>query len=304
MAYYRDHTLKTRLHFCAMIVLCMMVFASPLNAQVGDPGIFAEKTCDPDYFESLKSRAWLEAQREIVQNQNLIVKPDSVLEYSCFDRQLSVLAYYARSPDGELFSGSSRWGNAGTNMSLALGRLTGQALKAYDEQNFKYDYLGGRMEGVDYKMDRVQGTGPATLIIPNQNYSCDEMDKVWKYAKCMDFINKKHDEFFTFAEHAQDDKRKLPEPCENIAPWGENIQKATGIGVPWERDDLKTYLEYIYPLDTRGCGHANRSKIPTGLIIYNPKSPVNEYRENVCIVPGCYYKPTSINAGTCERPQQ
>ena len=38
--------------------------------------------CDPDYYESLEARAWLEAQREITQNQNLIYKPDSALEYT------------------------------------------------------------------------------------------------------------------------------------------------------------------------------------------------------------------------------
>ena len=289
----RDHRLKTGLHFYAVIALCMMAFASPLNAQVGNPGIFADRTCDSDYFESLKARAWLEAQREMVQNQNLIAKPDSVLEYSCFDKQLNVLAYYAR-PGGELFSGTTRWGTAGTNMQMALQRLTGKALIAYENQNFDHTYLGGRMTS-GYTMSPV---------VPKPNYSCDEMDKVWKYAKCMDFVDKKHDEFFTFGEHSRDDKRKLPEPCENIAPWGANIQHATGGGVPWDRDHLVTYLEYIYPPDVSRCGHPLKSKIPTGLIVYNSKAPVTKYRENVCIVPGCYYKPTSLNDGTCERPQQ
>jgi hypothetical protein len=286
-----NHGVLVWVRLCTLVAVSM-VFTAPLNAQVGDPGIFAEKTCDPDYFESLKSRAWLEAQREIVQNQNLIVKPDSVLEYSCFNKQLNVLAYYAR-PGGELFSGTNRWGAAPTNMRLALQRLTGDALIAYDNQNFNHDYLGGRMVGTSYTMEPV---------VEDPNYNCGEMDKVWKYAKCMDFIDKPHDEFFTFAEHARDDKRKLPEPCENIAPWGENIQKATGAGVPWERDHLKTYLELIYPRDANSCGHPAKSKIPTGLIVFNSTAAVSEFRENICIVPGCYYKPTSRDQGTCVRP--
>ena len=41
--------------------------------------------CDPQIMDLLETRAWLTAQREIVSNQNLIYKPDSTLEYSCFD---------------------------------------------------------------------------------------------------------------------------------------------------------------------------------------------------------------------------
>src|SRR5437016_4882806 len=41
--------------------------------------------CDPEYMDALEARAYLEAQREVAQNQNYILKPDSVLEYTCFD---------------------------------------------------------------------------------------------------------------------------------------------------------------------------------------------------------------------------
>lgn len=276
------------LPFLAAMVLCLPALT---NAQA-NTGLFADDTCDNDYWESLKSRAWLESQREITQNQNLIAKPDSVLEYSCFDKQLNVLAWYAK-PGGPLFSGLRTWGDPGTNMRLALQRLTGDALIQYERQNFNHDYVGGRMVGSKYTM---------SPIIENPNYSCDEMDKVWKYAKCMDFIDKPHDEFFTFAEHAADDKRKLPEPCENSDKWGENIRKATGGGVPWNRDNLRTYLEFIYPRANQVCGDPNRSKVPTGLIVYNSTAGISEYKEHICIVPGCYYKPQNRDTGQCVRP--
>lgn len=295
-------TIKKWIQLCAVMVLSMGI-ALPLGAQVGEPGIFADRTCDLDYLESLKARAWMEAQREIVQNQNLIVKPDSVLEYSCFDRQLNVLAYYARKtpPGGELFSGTYRWGTPPTNMLMALQNLTGTPLIAYDTQNFNHAYLGGRMGSVSNDQWVPQGYEMQSLA-EDPNYTCNEMDKVWKYAKCMDFIDKPHDEFFTFAEHSRDDKRKLPEPCENIAPWNENIRIATGAGVPWERDPLKTYLEYIYPRDPSRCGDPRKSKLPTGVMVYNSTHRLEKYLEHVCIVPGCYYDPTDIEEGTCKLP--
>ncbi len=53
------------------------------------------ETCDPDFWDVLKDRAWEEGQREINQNQNLIARPDSVLAMTCFDSFLNHLARYA-----------------------------------------------------------------------------------------------------------------------------------------------------------------------------------------------------------------
>ena len=52
-------------------------------------------TCDPEFFDVMSNRAWLEAQREITQNANLITKPDSVLSLSCFNQFLNTASSYA-----------------------------------------------------------------------------------------------------------------------------------------------------------------------------------------------------------------
>lgn len=52
-------------------------------------------TCEQDFWDVIQNRAWEEGQREMVQNQNLIARPDSVLSISCFKDQMQHLAKYA-----------------------------------------------------------------------------------------------------------------------------------------------------------------------------------------------------------------
>lgn len=52
-------------------------------------------TCDPEFWDVMKDRAWMEAQREITQNANLIARPDSVLSLSCFDSLMNHISKYS-----------------------------------------------------------------------------------------------------------------------------------------------------------------------------------------------------------------
>ncbi len=52
-------------------------------------------TCDAEFWGVVKNRAWMEAQREMTQNANLVVRPDSVLSMTCFGEQMEHLAWYA-----------------------------------------------------------------------------------------------------------------------------------------------------------------------------------------------------------------
>ncbi|MCB1580695.1 MAG: hypothetical protein H6859_04680 [Rhodospirillales bacterium] len=259
-------------------------------------GLFAPDPCDPEYYESLKSRAWLEAQREITQNQNLIFKADSVLEYTCFDGYLKELADHAGPPvaAGKMFTGTNRWGGVPGNMSTTLSRLVAAPMDAYDTANFNHTLLGGRTGS---------GVNLPASISPG-NYTCNVMDQVWKQAKCMDFIHTAaEDGFFTFDQyHAQADKRFLPTRCPKTANFKAEQDKAIETATtPWTEDDVITYFGLIFP--SGGCGSANgqfASKIKTGLVIERTSGGVSKYNEYVCVVPGCYYEPTGQNSGSCK----
>lgn len=56
---------------------------SPAWAQMAVPPAIPQ-SCDAQFHDVLRTKAWMEAQREIEVAQTLIQKPDSVMDYSCF----------------------------------------------------------------------------------------------------------------------------------------------------------------------------------------------------------------------------
>lgn len=66
-------------------------------------------TCDADFMNQIYARAWLESQRDMIKAEVLIRKPDSILEYTCFN-QFNDLAVTRAAP---LFSETERWTGGG-----------------------------------------------------------------------------------------------------------------------------------------------------------------------------------------------
>ena len=275
--------------------------AGPLFPPGGsdDDPVFAEDACDPEYYESLRSRAWLEAQREITQNQNLIAKPDSVLEYTCFDEHLNHMAMIA---ENNLFlSQTDRWGRPPGNMENALSLLT-RVIRRYQSSNFNHRLLGGRYRGPDEPDPDHPSYHVFSGSMSPGSYACNTMNRVWEVAKCMDFIDSsEHDGFFSFEDYANNpDRRFLAPACTHTAPFEENINRAyMDAGTPWTEDPIDTYFNLIYPED-EGCGDES-SVLSTGLLITRTTETPNEYNEHICVVPGCYYQPTGEDSGECVR---
>ena len=108
----------------------------PLNPNDGPniTGPNAAKTssdaCDADFMNQIYGRAYLEAEREIVMSQIALRKPDSVMEYTCFDQHAGLAGQYA----APLFSSSVNWqsktvslvpGVVGALSALANGDVAG-----------------------------------------------------------------------------------------------------------------------------------------------------------------------------------
>ncbi len=272
---------KTHLWLFALLVF------SFIPSSVKAVSIIADSPCDEQYYESLAARAWLEAQREITQNQNIILKPDSVFEYTCFDRLVDELANHA----SQMLSETSAYGNPlGSNsMDHALQNLVGTSLISYVSANYGYypGLLGGHTAALGIKHTPAAINGGTV-------YSCDIMERVWKAAKCINFItNDDKDGFYTFQEYSTStDKRHLPTACTPIlGNWVANINTALTTG-PWSNDPLKTYISET---TSQNCVAAACSctghPIPTGIKVSKP-SPINiTYDEKVCLQPGCRYHP-------------
>ncbi len=237
---------------------------------------FADSPCDPDYYDSLKARAFLEAQREITQNQNLIVKPDSVLEYTCFDQYADVLAAQARN----MFSESERWGpingvTPGQSMGLSLDAAVGDSLNNYITANFNHPFIG-KTVGVNYSPGPIQAG----------SYNCTKMNEVWAQAKCGDFTENANEGFFTLQDYANSgDKRSHDgQACSADKRWTTSYDTALAAPV-WPADPAQSYQNLTNETE---CGSS--LKIPTG-ISYSG----NSGNELVCLIPGCI----SRNGGAC-----
>ena len=255
--------------FCAL-----MMIASPAKAQPA--------SCDPNYWNALKARAWMEAQREISQNQNLIYKPDSVLELTCFENFNRALAAAAFS----LFSETTVFGVTpvdNQSMDRALTRLVQSGLRAYIDGNFSHAYLGGRGTG---------GSGSPAAAIAEGNaytYTCAEMLNVWNQAKCYNFnARPAHDDFFYIRDYETTEVRQLPTACAPIDPrWATNIPIAYNTTGGYASDPVQAYANFFYP--TGACGAAPATPaIPTGVQIYISADPsAGTFEERICVHPGC-----------------
>lgn len=269
--------------------------------------------CDPQYMEALEARAWLEVNREITQNQNLIAKPDSVLEYTCFNRFLDEAA--AGFLPQRQFSETTRWGPiagfSSATTDLALDEVVGSAFRTYINSNFDHDYLGHRAEGNDY-------TG-YTSPVQSRSYSCAEMSRVWQLAKCTDFFEYDNrdsggvnrDGFMDFDWYNSTDPRNLP-PGSECSPPGTSpgiysvaLETAfnqdaprreasryylpagaeTDFGAsPYDVDNVVSHMDFILHQ-----GHPLASScqtIRTGITVN--RVGMSEYPDAICPNPGCH----------------
>jgi hypothetical protein len=297
-------------HYVALLALLLliplMLVQKPDVACAG--AAIAPTPCDPTYYESLENRAWLEAQREITQNQNLIFKPDSVLSYTCFEQYLGVLANQTQN----MFSESNRWGNeilgANQNVSMdtALSRLVIQALVPFLELNFhggsNRRTLGNRPGAPN--RSRPENTHNTTPM--PSGYNCSLMNQVWMAAKCYNFATQPNDGFFTFENYdTTADKRLYPTPCAAGPDYGAPII-AAGLNPtsppPWPADITQTYFGMLSatadPSIATDCSDSRR--IPSGVQVRRTLQSPTTFQEFVCLEAGCHYQPPSGGgSGTC-----
>ena len=244
---------------------------------IAAPAFAQPATCDPAYWDALKAKGWAEAQRENTENQNLIYKADSVLEYTCFDNFLEALA--ANTPN--LFSETTYWPGvvSPTNMVNALNILVANSLPNYIGGNFGHTYLGGRST-LDSTIGSAAG-GQTT-------YDCDQMAAVWEAAKCLNFVDKTaHDDFFYLQKWDGWDPRELPTACTPDGRYAAQLALANNTSNQYKEETWNMYATFF---DTASCGAI---PVPTGVTV--TRNGITAYKEHICANPGCAFD----RAGAC-----
>lgn len=189
------------------------------DAKSGDTA----KRCDGNLMNQIYARAFLEANRDYLLGMSMIRKPDSVLEYTCFDQFVGIVG--AQAP--KIFSETTDWQNheilrntadepndnpITINVVQPQGELTAMldtllmdALEEFIESpaagnpNFGHTYIGG-LSVFDNNL---------TYAVANAAYNCTDMQQVWNFAKCIDFGEE--DQFWSFEHLTELDPRVLPD---------------------------------------------------------------------------------------------
>lgn len=175
-----------------------------------------DTACDGNFMNQIYARAYMEASREVIMGQQLIHKPDSVLEYTCFD---SFLNQAGQNANG--FSSSSDFAArnicietadtacinttittpvSGTEVADALNIFLYGTLQDYINTNFGHTFMG--------EATTIDSAISAPAAAP---YDCAHMATVWEIAKCVDFAE--DDRFRTFEELILTDPRSIPAAC-------------------------------------------------------------------------------------------
>lgn len=317
------------------IAAAFLPFGNDTCAQTTGGGSIAPQTCDTQVWQTMEMRAKMETEREIMQNQNLIFKPDSILAYTCFDKFAAHSALYA----GSLFTHTKywdgkeiiEWGDKGNyvGMDKAMENVVTQSMKTYMESNFDHSMLGGRGDLMSSGGGSSGGLGKyQTTQVPSKggDYTCARMEAVWKAAKCMNFIhnaNFKEDGFHPYLDlkdHNGDqdvagyqtygDVRNFPTACSSTSPVDGN---------PWDQawlksrnensfGDMNKFYKFSEPLDkvftdVRKKVDPEKCSDPilTGVtVIESNASGGSDYADGVCTNPGCVFKKGG-NRGRCEK---
>ncbi|MCB1532625.1 MAG: hypothetical protein KDJ35_07135 [Alphaproteobacteria bacterium] len=277
-------------------------------------------SCDTQVYDVLSDRAWMEGQREMEVAEKLILKPDSVLEYSCFAQRRNELRQY-----GMVWSSTSALDDGDiTSMMIELTALAAaQAILLGDSSGLE-GIIESVGEGLLGGIIANAGGDPLELLVDPvlQNYLsenfyhslgggvydgtggggvCDSMNVIWSFLKCNNFDE---DTFFKFSDLAANDYRDLPMQCPagtRNADWANAIAGANPpAATPATNGGMDAIQTRSAMLDLT-CPEA---PIPLGVQVTGGAAGdvgFDHYTDMVCSAPGCYYTPTSETTGVCRR---
>lgn len=280
----------------------------------------------------------MEGQREVTQNQNVILRPDSVLQYSCFDSlQYNIAAGVNFSEMGWI----GAFGKLGLfALDLAIMATSLQTLldmstlppKGYLIENFNAPLYGGRMGLTEYFLPSLP-----FIFYDMQPYTCNYMQRVWDAAKCSNFFDEDdHDGFYDFNWYAFNDPRtylthigwnqanscnvvnlaksgKIPRPHlidVGVATNWRSDSHVLSSENPWPGDATPYDDDPVDPASVMGLIMPVGTALPTGPG-YIPCAPpiatgvcvnrpgMGSYMDAVCPNPGCHYDVPVGGGGGC-----
>lgn len=216
---------------CAALLSLFVV-----SAPEGVRAAVIDKACDPEFMDKLKERAWMEAQREIMNNQQMIAKPDSVLALSCYDSWMSSMT-----------SSFSKDNGSGLNS-------TKNQANTYLQSSYNHSLGGGNQGG-------------------SNSSNCGNIKSLWESAECK---NLELSQILTLKDASTNDPRKQPKSCGNSGSWDDPIKNLTTAGAGVGFDKMNLFTSIVAPLSETGTSGGSKkcaAGIPTGVFLGDDKNP-------------------------------
>ncbi|MBI1300383.1 MAG: hypothetical protein GC137_01870 [Alphaproteobacteria bacterium] len=197
-------------------------------------------------MNQIYSRAFMEASREVILSAQMIHKPDSVLEYSCFHQQVNMAAVHGgkafsestqfEDKDFQLLTGGWNTTNDGiepdesiiepiNNTSANLGIPEQEKYSVFSEERLDLilsEYLKESIKTyVDSNFSHTflgdaisidsETIDPSEPLDSSTTFDCSHMKAIWDIAKCVDFGE--DDQFRSFNHFIEYDPRSIPRSC-------------------------------------------------------------------------------------------
>lgn len=163
--------------------------------------------CATDTWTAMVNQSVMQTRREDITNKRYIVKPDSVLDYSCFDSYIKKTAEFA----GPIFSETKNW----ANITVPLIGKTVQVQRELGSKSLDNALMDVvQSAAINYRRGQFNNEFLANSAnVPTRAgmTNCDVMSQVWKAAKCKNFDD--IDVFYTFEDLAKPgakDPREFP----------------------------------------------------------------------------------------------
>lgn len=201
-------------------------FLSPSNS-------YSTTACDGNFMNQIYAQAFMEAQREVMMSEQIIHKPDSVLEYTCFDQYVGIATEHL---DG-IFSAHQGWDEKEIELFSEEDDVNPDEVTINDSDTtylsdqsdfsvFEDDRLDNLLEDLlfdnleDYIDDNFSHTFMGESITLDNDmdtsnitttYDCAHMLAIWEIAKCVDFGE--DDRFRSFEHLISNEPRSIPVAC-------------------------------------------------------------------------------------------
>lgn len=277
--------------------------------------------CSEEFSNVITARAEMEAMREIEIAQTYILKPDSVLEYSCFFQRYEEAGIGANtfsdnvsdpplyqdpplefSPSGPYpdFLPTITPDTVDTpRMSPAQDQLQPGAQPPDGiSDHHTNNAIGALVADSEFRhifssFGHVYAGGTFTNVTGANG--CNPMQLVWNFAKCWDFPKQ---DFRTFRELTLIDPRIVPSymimtcsDAQRYQRWADNYAQVNVMG-PGTEGGPDPVVMHLEKMDPAQC--SSFAPVETGVSVYRGAPPtLQSFNDAVCVAPGCYYDGTA-----------